>query len=166
MLKTLMKSGLSWLWLTVLLLGIDRYTKSWVLAHLTLYEPLEVLPFFNLTLAYNRGAAFSFLHDASGWQHIFLGGIAFIITVLLLTWLAKLPARSRWLNVSLCLILAGALGNVWDRIRFGYVIDFLDFHIGTWHFAIFNFADTVICIGAAMLFLHWCFFEKKNKARS
>lgn len=153
--KKFTSSGLLWLWLTALVIVLDRLSKLWVLDHLVLYEPLEVLPIFNLTLAYNTGAAFSFLNSMSGWQNWFLGGLAFIVSVMILVWLASLPARAVWKNLALCLILGGALGNAWDRLTYGYVIDFLSFHLGTWHFAIFNVADSAICIGAFMLFFCW-----------
>ena len=134
---------------------VDRYSKSWVVAHLTFQEPLEVLSYFNLTLAYNTGAAFSFLHSASGWQNIFFSGMAFIISTAVIVWLYKTPARERWLCAALALILAGAIGNAWDRLLYGYVIDFLDFHYQGWHFAIFNIADSAICVGAFMLCVYW-----------
>lgn len=154
-LKKIFTHGLAGIWISILVIIIDRYTKIWVLQHLTFQEPLRILPFFNLTLAYNTGAAFSFLHTASGWQNWFLGGLAFIISCLILVWLAKLPARSYWVMTALCLILGGAIGNAWDRILYGYVIDFLSFHLGDWHFAIFNIADSAICVGAFMLMIHW-----------
>lgn len=148
-------SGLSWLWLTILLVAIDRYTKNWSVTHLVFQEPREILPFFNLTLAYNTGAAFSFLHAASGWQNIFFSSIAFLISAVVVVWLYKTPARERWLSAALSLILAGAVGNAWDRLTYGYVIDFLDFHYQDWHFAIFNVADSAICVGAFILCLQW-----------
>lgn len=154
-LTTLYKNGFAWLWIAVLVLISDRYSKFWVMEHLIFQEPLEILPFFNLTLAYNTGAAFSFLHTASGWQNWFLGGLAFIISAIILFSLAKQPLRSYWLNTALCLVLGGALGNAWDRILYGYVIDFISFYIGDWHFAIFNLADSAICVGSFMLFFHW-----------
>lgn len=144
-----------WLWLPILIVALDRYTKYWVLTHLIYREPLIILPFFNLTLAYNTGAAFSFLHNASGWQNILLGSIAVVVSILLIYWLMTLPARAYWMCIALCLILGGALGNAWDRVLYGYVIDFLDFHLGDWHFATFNVADSAICIGALMLILFW-----------
>lgn len=154
-------SGLAWLWLAIFVICLDRYAKYWALTHLTLYEPLVILPIFNLTLAYNKGAAFSFLHSASGWQNIFLGCLAVTVSLVIVCWLARLSARARWMNISLCLILGGALANAWDRILYGYVIDFLSFHIGGWHFAIFNTADSAISIGAAMMLWHWL-TEKKS----
>jgi signal peptidase II len=154
--KKFMSSGLSWLWIAVLVIVIDHYAKMWMVNNLTYQEPLRILPVFNLTLAFNTGAAFSFLHNASGWQNWFLCSLAFIVSFIILGWLSNSPSRDRWMNISLCLVLGGALGNVWDRISYHYVIDFLSFHLGNWHFAIFNTADAAICIGAFMLFLGWC----------
>lgn len=154
-------SGWVWLWLAVVVIAVDRYSKIWVVHHLIYQEPLSVLPFFNLTLAYNTGAAFSFLHSASGWQNWFLGGLAVIVSVIVLVWLSRLSARDWWMNTALCLVLGGALGNAWDRMLYGYVIDFLSFHWADWHFAIFNIADSAICVGAFMIFVHWL---RENKA--
>lgn len=164
MLKKLSSTGLSWLWITVLIMTLDRFSKIWVTQHLAFYEPYPVLPFFNLTLAYNTGAAFSFLHTMPGWQNWFLGSLAVIVSMIIIYWLIKTPARARWLNISLCLILAGALGNAWDRALYRYVIDFLDFHWGDWHFAIFNIADSAVSVGGFMLFLYWLYLNRKNSS--
>ena len=161
--KKIKSSGLLFLWVTVLVFLIDRFAKNWVMMHLLPGESLRVLPVFNLTLAYNTGAAFSFLSGASGWQNIFLGGLAFFATIFILVWLYKLPFQKYWMNTALCLVLGGALGNVWDRILYGYVIDFFDFHLGNWHFAIFNTADSAIFMGAVMLILHWMVFERLKR---
>ena len=158
--KKLSSSGLMWLWLPLLIIVIDHATKLWVMDHLIAFEPLKVLPIFNLTLAYNKGAAFSFLHNASGWQNLLLGGLAVLVSIAILGWLFQTSVRDYWLNIALCLILAGALGNAWDRVLYGYVVDFFDFHLGDWHFAIFNVADSAICVGAFMLFWHWTMRSK------
>lgn len=156
----LTSSGLVWLWLTMLIIAIDRFSKVWVMDHLLSYTPHPITPFFNLTLAYNTGAAFSFLNTASGWQTWFFVGLALIISLVVLIWLSRLSWRECWLNLALSLVLAGALGNAWDRLTYGFVVDFLDFHLGNWHFAIFNIADSGICIGAGMLMLNWWFVRK------
>jgi signal peptidase II len=153
--KKIMTQGYAWLWITILVIALDRYTKTWVVHHLIFQEPVIISPFFDLTLAYNKGAAFSFLHAASGWQNWFLGGLAGVVSVMVLAWLIKLPARSYWMAIALSLILGGAVGNAWDRILYGYVIDFLSFHLGAWHFAIFNIADSAICVGAFMVMIQW-----------
>lgn len=153
--KKYVNSGLLWVWIAIAVLLIDRYSKVWVVDHLRFQEPLEILPFFKLTLAYNTGAAFSFLHSANGWQNWFLGGLAFVVSAVILIWLARSDYKSIWNNLAYCLILGGALGNAWDRISYGYVIDFLSFHLNSWHFAIFNLADSAICVGAFMLIVNW-----------
>lgn len=153
-------SGLPWVLLSVLILLLDRESKSWILGHVAYGEPVILLPFLNLTLAYNTGAAFSFLDSASGWQHYFLGGLAFAVTLLILNWLYQSQRQQYWQNIALSLIAAGALGNAWDRILYGHVIDFVNFHVGDWHFAIFNLADSAICVGAAMMILMWMFQKK------
>lgn len=158
--KKILQSGLTWIWLAVVVIALDRFSKIWMMNHLNYQEPMKILPFFNFTLAYNRGAAFSFLHNASGWQNLVLGGLALIVSLTVIFWLAKVSRQDRWLSIALCLILGGALGNAWDRILYHYVVDFLDFHLGDWHFAIFNLADSAISIGAFMLFWHWT-MEKK-----
>lgn len=153
--RKVMNSGMVWLILSVIVLAIDRYSKMWMMDHLLIGEPVTILPVLNLTLAYNTGAAFSFLHSASGWQQYLLGGIAVCISIIILGYLFKSSRRERWQNLALSLIFAGAVGNAWDRVLYGHVIDFISFHLGEWHFAIFNIADSAICIGAFMLILLW-----------
>jgi signal peptidase II len=154
-------SGLVWLLLAVIVLIIDRNSKTWILSHVSYGEPIAILPILNLTLAYNTGAAFSFLDGASGWQHYLLGGLALVVAVYIAAALAKLPRNHYWQNIALCLIFAGAIGNAWDRMLYGHVIDFINFHIGSWHYAIFNIADSAICIGAFMLIVMWLKHARK-----
>lgn len=148
-------TGLRALWLTLLVLGLDRASKLWIIYHLNFFDPLQILPIFNLTLTYNTGAAFSFLHSAGGWQNIFLGSLAVFVSGIILYWLYKSSYRERLLNAALALVLGGALGNLWDRLLYHHVIDFFDFHYGAWHFAIFNVADSAICVGGFLLCIHW-----------
>ncbi|HTM63854.1 MAG TPA: signal peptidase II [Gammaproteobacteria bacterium] len=156
-----MNSGLVWLLLSVVVIVIDRGSKVWMLDHLQIGEPVALLPILNLTLAYNTGAAFSFLNSASGWQHFLLGGLALVVTIFIISWLASLKRNQYWQNIALSLIAAGALGNAWDRILYGHVIDFVNFHLNSWHFAIFNLADSAICVGAFMLIVMWMFQQHK-----
>lgn len=158
--KKIFSNGLAWLWVAIIVIAIDRFTKIWVMNHLIFQEPLKVLPFFDLTLAYNTGAAFSFLHTASGWQNWFLGGLALVVSIIVIYWLKKSPVRAYWMNIAFCLVLGGALGNAWDRFLYGYVIDFLSFHVNDWHFAIFNMADSAICVGAFMIICYWIKYGK------
>ncbi|BDF93616.1 MULTISPECIES: signal peptidase II [Pseudoalteromonas] len=149
--KLAQKSGLVWLWLSLLLLVVDFATKTLVVNTMNLRDSIDILPFFNLTYVHNYGAAFSFLSEAGGWQRWFLSIIAVSISVLLIWWLKRLPATNKVLCGAYSLVLAGAIGNLYDRISYGYVIDFLHVHYNNWHFPAFNIADSAICIGAALL---------------
>src|SRR5690349_8977503 len=117
-----------WLWITFLIIFLDRLTKDFSLHYLEAYVPHPVYSFFSLTLAFNKGAAFSFLDHASGWQTWFFGLLAFFVSIGILIGLKFIARKQQLLGIALCLILGGALGNLWDRIHYGYVIDFLDFH--------------------------------------
>lgn len=155
------KNAWPWLLLSVIVIAIDQLSKLYLNAHLTLGQPVEVLPFFNLTLAYNTGAAFSFLGEQAGWQIWVFASISLVVSIILMVWLLKTPRSEALLACSLSLILGGAVGNSIDRVLYGYVIDFADFHIGSWHFATFNVADSAVCIGAGLLIIHLVFFSKK-----
>jgi signal peptidase II len=141
------------LWISLLVLGLDQASKAWVQAVFQPYESLEVLPFFNLVLAFNTGAAFSFLGDASGWQRWFFIGLALLVSLLLLVWLSRLGSEDGRTGWGLALVLGGALGNAVDRIRLGHVVDFLDFHWASHHWPAFNVADIAITCGVALLLL-------------
>ena len=147
------RSGWRWLWLTALIIVIDQASKLWAVASLQLYQSIEVLPFFNLTLVHNPGAAFSFLSDASGWQRWFFVVLASVISVVILVWMRRLAASERRPAVALALILGGAVGNVLDRFQHGYVIDFIDVYYRDWHWPAFNVADSAITVGAALMIL-------------
>lgn len=144
---------LKWLWLTAVVVIIDQITKLAVDGSFEKYERLEILPFFNLTLAYNEGAAFSFLAGAGGWQRWFFTAIAVAVSIMLTLWLRKMPKTDWWSAMSVSLILGGALGNLYDRVVYGHVVDFLDFHWQGYHFPAFNIADSGITVGAAMMIL-------------
>lgn len=142
---------LKWLWLSAGIIIFDQISKQLASASLNLHDPVNVLPFFNFTLMHNQGAAFSFLSQAGGWQRWFFTIIALVVTVVIVQWIRRLPPTETWMAVALSLIAGGALGNVWDRIQFGYVVDFIDVYYGTWHWPTFNIADSAITIGAVML---------------
>ncbi|MDH5432944.1 MAG: signal peptidase II [Gammaproteobacteria bacterium] len=148
------QSGLVWLWLTVIFYALDQYTKYLAETYIQPGQPIEVMPFFNLVIRYNSGAAFSFLADAGGWQVYFFSILTTLVSVGILYYLAVTPKTNRWLSISLCLVLAGALGNLHDRVTLGYVIDFIDWYYDADnHWPAFNIADSVILIGAVMLLL-------------
>lgn len=144
-------SGFRWLWLTLVCLVLDQVSKYWVAGSMELYQSIKVTPFFNLTYVHNPGAAFSFLAEQGGWQRWFFAGIAAIASVIFLVWLAKTPKSNRCLSIAFALMLSGALGNLFDRVALGYVIDFLDFYLNGYHWPAFNIADSAIFIGAALM---------------
>lgn len=146
---------LSWLWLSLLVLVIDQASKFYFEDKLEMYQQIVVIPdLFSWTLAYNTGAAFSFLADSSGWQRWLFALIAVVVSAVLVVWLKRLGRNETWLAVALALVLGGALGNLYDRIAYGHVIDFILVHWqNRWYFPAFNVADSAITVGAVMLAL-------------
>lgn len=147
-------NALSWLGLSALLIVADQWTKAWATASLVYRQSVPVVDgFWNWTLVHNYGAAFSFLSDAGGWQRWFFGGLAVVISLVLAVMLARTP-RSDWRTaLPFALVIAGALGNLVDRVRFGYVVDFVDWYAGSYHWPAFNVADSAIVVGAVLLVL-------------
>jgi len=140
-----------WLSLSAVVILLDQLTKRLAEAGLTYAEPVAVLPSFNFTLLYNRGAAFSFLDDAGGWQRWFFVAVSVLASVALLFWLGKLKAEQRLLAVALALILGGAIGNLIDRLWLGHVIDFIQVYYRDFYWPAFNIADSAITVGAVLL---------------
>lgn len=147
-----MPKALPWFILAAAVLFADRLTKVAVLQSFAHGERLEVTGFFNLVLVFNKGAAFSFLAGAEGWQTWFFAGVALAATVVISVLLVRQPGQ-RLFCIGLALILGGALGNLWDRLTLGMVVDFLDFHVAGWHFPAFNVADSGITAGAGIVIL-------------
>jgi len=141
---------LKWIGIASIVLIVDQLTKFVITQNFLLHEVVPITPFFNLVLVYNPGAAFSFLADAAGWQKGFFIAIGLTASVWIIHLLRKHPEHTLFCT-ALSLVLAGALGNVIDRVQFGAVIDFLDFHAGGWHWPAFNVADSAISCGAALL---------------
>ena len=157
---------LGWLWLSLLVLVIDQASKFYFEGKLEMYQQIVVIPdLFSWTLAYNTGAAFSFLADSSGWQRWLFALIAIVVSAVLVVWLKRLGRNETWLAIALALVLGGALGNLYDRIALGHVIDFILVH---WqnrhHFPAFNFADSAITVGAVMLALDMFKSKKTGEA--
>ncbi|MBC3950408.1 MULTISPECIES: signal peptidase II [Pseudomonas] len=145
---------LAWLWLSLLVLVLDQATKYYFEHRLELYEQIVIIPdYFSWMLAYNTGAAFSFLADSSGWQRWLFALIAIVVSVVLVVWLKRLGRDDTWLAIALALILGGALGNLYDRVAIGHVIDFIFVHWKEHGFPAFNIADSAITVGAIMLAL-------------
>lgn len=149
---------LAWLWLSAAIIVCDQLTKKLALYYLSGGNVKSVLPVLDFSLAFNRGAAFSFLNSAGGWQNIFFIGLAFAFTLAMVIWILRNENSGQ--NASVALIIGGALGNVVDRFHYGYVIDFIDCHIGYHHWPTFNIADSAICVGVFLLLLFN--FMKKN----
>lgn len=152
---------LPWLGLALILLIADQFTKVLILGYYRLGDSTYVTSFFNVVRAHNTGAAFSFLASASGWQRWFFTGIGVAATLFIL-WMLKSHAGQKLFSFALACILGGALGNVIDRLLHGYVVDFLDFHYGGWHFPAFNVADSAITVGAVCLILDELLRVKKS----
>ena len=144
---------LRWLVLTAAVIGADQWSKWLIEGALQLSESRYCLPVFNLVRAHNRGAAFSMFDAASGWQRWVFSALAMVVSVTLVTWLARLERRAALMAAALALILGGALGNVIDRLRLGYVVDFLQVHWQQHYFPAFNIADSAITVGAGCLLL-------------
>ena len=153
----------AWLLLTAVVISLDLYTKQLASDALVLYRPHEVFSWLNMTLAHNYGAAFSFLSSAGGWQRWFFIVLASAVSLVLLVWLIRLPRREWMTGLGLALILGGAIGNLVDRIRLGYVVDFIDFHIGGWHYPAFNVADSAITCGVILLLLDVLLVSLRSK---
>lgn len=163
--RSLCSTGLRWLWLVVAVLIVDLGSKQLILQHFMLGETYSLLPSLNLHYARNYGAAFSFLADKGGWQRWFFAIIAIAICILLTVLMYRSPAEKKLNNIAYAFIIGGALGNLFDRLWHGFVVDMIDFYIGDWHFATFNIADTAICIGAAFVVLEG-FLPNKKEVKS
>ena len=160
-----MTRPLRWLWLAAAVLALDLATKALASALLTYGQPVEVLPFFNLTLLHNHGAAFSFLADHGGWQRWFFAVIAVGASIGLTIWMSRLKAHEKLLGAALALIIGGALGNLYDRLVHGYVVDFLSFHVAGWYYPAFNVADIGITLGAIALIWESIFDGRRKASR-
>lgn len=158
-------SRLKWLWLAVLTIILDFATKQMAEHFLQYAQPVYVLPVFDLTLLYNKGAAFSFLANESGWQRWFFTLIAISVSGVLCVWLMKLKEHEKWLAAALSLVIGGALGNLYDRLAYGHVVDFIHVHWGPSYFPAFNIADSAISVGAAMLLIDSLFLQKNETSK-
>ena len=142
---------LKWLWLSLLAVVLDQGSKLAIASSMQLYQSIPIMPYFSLTYVHNTGAAFSFLSDAGGWQRWFFAGLALVISTVIAVWLARLKQHEILLAVALSLVLGGAIGNLIDRLAYGYVIDFLDVYYQTWHWPAFNIADSAITLGVILM---------------
>lgn len=154
---------LTWLWLSAVAVILDQLSKQLATAFLDYAKPVELLPVFDLTLQHNFGAAFSFLASAGGWQRWFFALLAAVVSVVLVIWLKRLKAHETWLAIALALVLGGALGNLYDRVVLGYVVDFISVHYQRYYFPAFNLADAAITLGAGMLIIDTIWLSRRTQ---
>jgi len=143
---------LKWFGISAIIVALDLYTKYLIQKSFEYGEHFKITNFFDLVRYHNEGAAFSFLADAGGWQKIFFSGIS-MIAIFVMVYLIRKHAQEKLFCFSLSLVLGGALGNLYDRLSLGYVVDFLFFHYNTFYWPAFNVADSAICVGVAILIL-------------
>ena len=148
-----MQKPLIWLFLSIVVIFVDQATKLWAEARLSDGSVIDILPVLNFALAYNTGAAFSFLADAGGWQKFFFSGVAIVVSVYLTYAISQAKASEKQLVIAYSLVIAGALGNLIDRIRIEKVVDFIHVFYQSWHFPYFNVADMAITIGAILMIM-------------
>jgi len=160
---TFRERGLIWLWLSVVIFVADQATKYWATQTLTLYVPEKVTGFFNLTLLHNKGIAFSLLADQPGWQRWFILIMASVIVIWLLFWLFNSSRHLKLHNISLALVIGGALGNIYDRAVLGYVVDFIQLHYNDYYWPAFNVADSAISVGAVLLIIDTLFRKQDSE---
>jgi signal peptidase II len=147
------RMAVAWLFVSIVIVILDLWTKGIATESLTLYRPVELTSWLNMTLAHNYGAAFSFLSDAGGWQRWLFTGLASVVTVVLIVWMFRLQAREKLTAAALGLIIGGAVGNLIDRIMNGYVVDFIDVYYQGYHWPAFNVADSAITGGVILMLL-------------
>ena len=155
---------MAWIALALGVVLVDQLTKWLVIGSLTLYQRIQILPFFDLVRLHNTGAAFSFLSDASGWQNLLFTGVAGIVSLVIVWWLLTLPREGyRVLGLGLALVLGGAIGNLIDRSLYGYVVDFLLFYYKEWSYPAFNIADSAITCGVVLILYDGFILERRRK---
>ncbi|MEM9386123.1 MAG: signal peptidase II [Pseudomonadota bacterium] len=157
------RSNGAWLWLSALVIVLDQLTKRYIVQHFEYAQNVVVNDYFNITRLHNTGAAFSFLADASGWQHWLFVGLGLAVSIGIVIWLRLLKGR-RILSAALALMLGGALGNVIDRVQFGHVIDFIHVHYQEHFFPAFNVADSALTLGAILLIIDGFFSRSAEEA--
>ena len=153
-----------WLILSVIIVILDQITKFYAVQFLILYEPRYIYSGLNFTLMYNTGAAFSFLSDAGGWQRWFFIGISSLVSIIIVVWIYNALRKSRCLLFALSFILAGALGNLWDRLTLGHVVDFIEVHYQDLYWPVFNIADSSITIGAILLIIDTFLIDQEKNS--
>ena len=158
----------NWMWVSLAVIALDQWVKQAILDRFEQFDELVVLPVLDIVRWHNEGAAWSILSDASGWQRWFFVSLGIGVSIGILIWLRQLPARGQArVAAGLALVMGGALGNVIDRVRLGYVVDFIKVHYGDWVFPAFNLADSAITVGAVLLIIDSVIdYGRKSEGRS
>ncbi len=159
------RTALVWIWISLLVILLDQYSKYWISNTIQLHDSYDLIPYLRLFLDHNTGAAFSMLAQYPHLALYLFSSFSALVVMGLLFWLFTLQSSSRWVAVSISLILGGAIGNLIDRVRFGYVIDFIDVYVNQWHWPIFNIADSAVCVGAVMLVIDIIWLSR-NRVKS
>lgn len=160
--------AIKWYILAIVVIALDQITKLVVAARIDHEKVVKVMPYFNLTHRRNEGAAFSFLADAGGWQRWGFSGLAFVVSIGIAIWIFKINGKERVNSLGLSLVLGGAVGNLIDRVAYGWVIDFLDAYWGSYHWPAFNIADIAISVGVFFLLLGGLleFLKERSSAKN
>lgn len=157
-------SNVAWLGLSLVAIVLDQWTKSIATANLNYGEAKAVFAGLDWTLLHNTGAAFSFLSDAGGWQRYLFTGMAMLVSVIFVVWLLRLPKDAKILAAGIALVLGGAVGNLIDRVSFGYVVDFISVYYKHHYFPAFNIADSAITVGTILLIIDMLFLDKMHQS--
>ena len=157
-------NAIKWIWLSIFIVFLDQLSKYYISHQLDLYESFRLLYGVNITYIHNAGAAFSFLSDAGGWQRWLFIVLSTGISIALVFWLKEQPSERVWLSIALALVLGGAVGNLIDRILLGYVVDFIDIYYKSWHWPVFNIADSAITVGVIMLIIDSFWLDRSKVA--
>ncbi len=149
-----------WILIAILVIALDQLSKWWIRALFELYEAIPVFPGLQIIYVRNLGAAFSFLSSAGGWQRWFFIVLSVLASIAIVIWISRLPKQRRLEALGLSLVLGGAIGNLVDRVLLGYVVDFIDVYYQSWHWPVFNVADSAITVGVAIMIIDILFYQR------
>ncbi|MEE9426465.1 MAG: signal peptidase II [Methylococcales bacterium] len=149
-----------WILIAILVIALDQLSKWWIRALFELYEAIPVFPGLQIIYVRNLGAAFSFLSGAGGWQRWFFIVLSVLASIAIVIWMSRLPTQRRLEALGLSLVLGGAIGNLVDRVLLGYVVDFIDVYYQSWHWPVFNVADSAITVGVVIMIVDILFYQR------
>lgn len=156
------RTALVWIWISIVVILLDQYSKYWISTNFQIHDSFDLMPYLRVFVDHNKGAAFSMLAQSPDLAFYLFSSFSALVVMGLLFWLFTLQSSSRWVAISIAFILGGAVGNLIDRVRFGYVIDFIDVYVNQWHWPIFNIADSAVCVGALMLVIDIIWLSRES----